>query len=99
MTCITRSIGSRFPFPLYGTLLFPLALLVHCGTERHRWLGCIPMSVSACLSVSALSCFFFPPPCPLTASDSAPLTEPRGTNHYQGKTCYAALSLMYCLFY
>lgn len=45
--------------PLRHFFFPPLALLVHCGTGRHRWSGCIPMSVSACLS-ALLFIFFFP---------------------------------------
>lgn len=43
--------------PQFQPIQCSSALLVCCGTGRHRWWGCVPpVSVSACLSITALSC-------------------------------------------
>lgn len=51
-TCTTCSIRILLSF---SPLLFLLLCWCIVWTGRHRWSGCIPMSVSACLSV----CFSF----------------------------------------
>lgn len=76
-------------FFLLWHLAFSLALLVHCGTGRHRC--CVCMSV--CFSSELLFA-----PRSLAASDSTSLTEPRRTNNYQGKI-YAALFIDVSLIY